>query len=417
LFAAEHEVFLDWDALFKNIKEFKAIHGYPPTQADCFLLLKRLNEKNIDNSTMAKIVNEVKQQQRPLVSNIDILKIYHTKRNSLHDYIVKYHVRRIPKNIHDGETATISEFDCEFVFKKNKKILDVIRKTSADENSHEKVSYDGEKMISLREFGSAAPQASIDFPDKLGIFFHPWMPLVVSGLFDTRTCFPHSGYDVVMFLEGDILDGNVFIDDSGNEISRVPPNIFEKIEDIDGHQCISVSSYNDTWYFDINRDFSILRCESFDSILSDRNDNAVLIGRRLSTRRTLCDLYDYGNGIWLPSKIISEYFDDKEKLTSEDIVTVSSIRINQGIDDAFFVDFIPKNALVADGIKGMTYRWEDHASIDSLLRDTVKSKRVFIYRYISIISGFALIFLVLAMKYRQYLKNKGERENKTEETK
>jgi hypothetical protein len=57
----------------------------------------------------------------------------------------------------------------------------------------------------------------------------------------------------------------------------------------------------------------------------------------------------------------------------------------------------------------------DSPSIDSLLENTVKSKRVMIFRYISITAGILMIIIALALKYLAYLKNKREHENKTEE--
>jgi hypothetical protein len=57
----------------------------------------------------------------------------------------------------------------------------------------------------------------------------------------------------------------------------------------------------------------------------------------------------------------------------------------------------------------------DSPSIDSLLENTVKSKRVMIFRYISITAGILMIIIALLLKYRAYLKDKREHENKTEE--
>jgi hypothetical protein len=106
---------------------------------------------------------------------------------------------------------------------------------------------------------------------------------------------------------------------------------------------------------------------------------------------------------------------NKSNIVRKEVINVENMSLNSGIQESFFTDIIPENAVVADGIRGLVYKQSDSPSIGSLLKEHAKSKRVMIFRYISIISGLILIFIALALKYRAYLKNKRERKNKTEE--
>jgi hypothetical protein len=80
----------------------------------------------------------------------------------------------------------------------------------------------------------------------------------------------------------------------------------------------------------------------------------------------------------LPRKIITEYFDQKGFLSRCDTVDVNDIKINIAVVDSYFSDFIPEDALVSDAINEMTYKQSDSPSINSLIKETAKSKRIFI---------------------------------------
>jgi hypothetical protein len=100
-----------------------------------------------------------------------------------------------------------------------------------------------------------------------------------------------------------------------------------------------------------------------------------------------------------------------------EIITVSSIQINQGIkDDNYFTDFIPDDAFVSDANHHLVYKQSDKDSINSLAKEPVKSKNLF-WNYVSIVIGLLMIFITLILKYLAYRKAKCERKKKTEETK
>jgi hypothetical protein len=407
-----HDNSVTINSILEEIHEFRKVHGFPPTMADYFIYLERLPKNTIDENTSKKIIPEILNQQQPRISTPELLKVFRAKRESIRDYSLQYSVLI---NYFDSKNnlSRKEESVCEYSACKNKLLLDKTEDISTGRVRFRKA-YDGEFIYTLRTSNSIPPQAGISLPDSLGTFFHPWMPLTLAGIFDTKKCdFAHADYDIVMFLEGDVFDGHLI---DGIKL-LAPPNVFEKFEKIEGHECLVVSALMESKYFVLDRDFSLIRTDRFRPITSNSSNGLILTGRALSSKTILHNLHDYGNGIWLPDRIVIDYFDNKGMLSRQDTVTVSSVKINKGIDDTYFTDFIPDDVIVSDTANNIVYRWGERDSINSLLKETVKSKRVFIFRYISIISGLALIFIALLLKYRAYLKNKRERENKAEEIK
>jgi hypothetical protein len=268
-----------------------------------------------------------------------------------------------------------------------------------DDESRSITSSDGDLLIYVAAFSNKwkYPSASIDPISSRSKSFLSATPLCQSMLFDTVSAeMPHIGFDF-------LLCGNMIV--------------FEKEKQLNDHACLIMGNKNRMYYLDKDKDFSVVKKEVYSSITEDYEDGFRIVGRYLSEQTEFMDIQDFGNGIWLPNNVVYTQFNKEGKIIRVETIKVEEMKLNSGLQKKFFTDIIPENAMIADGIRGLVYRQSDHSSIDSLLKETVKSKRIFIYRYISIISGFALIFFVLIIKYRQYLKAKRERENRTEEIK
>jgi hypothetical protein len=59
---------------------------------------------------------------------------------------------------------------------------------------------------------------------------------------------------------------------------------------------------------------------------------------------------------------------------------------------------------IADQVHNLTYRWGDHPTIGGLLKETVKSKVVTTFRWISVILGLAMIGVGVGFKIRKRIK-------------
>jgi hypothetical protein len=266
--------------IMNEVEIFSEVHGYPPTMNDCFSFLQKIKQDEIDNSTFGIIYKIVLQQQQPIITTRDLLKIFITKRDSLHSYIVKYKTEIVVFG-QNGVVQSSQLKSCEFAKSKDKFLIDVEDLSSSKKIRYRR-SYDGNKLINLRTSEHDIIQAGIASANTLGHFFDPYMPLVRTGFFDTKSCgISHAGYDMAIFLKGDFFNGKKFS----------PPHVFEKIEIIDGQKCLAVSNNNRSVFFDIEKDYSVLQYEKYRSIVSNSMNGPVLIGRYLVSRTKLYDWF------------------------------------------------------------------------------------------------------------------------------
>jgi hypothetical protein len=262
-------------------------------------------------------------------------------------------------------------------------------------------------MKTVTEPDSDLPNANVMKTTPLQMFYHLNMPLFPAMLFNPARCNAswQFNFDLESFLDAE------------------KTHVFEQDIQLNEKKCILVLDLSTKIYLDPEKDFSVIRFEKYahnaipvPSPQSFSGQDVRITGRTLIYRSDLMDLKNCENGIWIPLKIENTIF-NKQNVIEQSIVTVKDVQINKGIPKTFFTEIIPENSFVFDAPNNLTYKQSDHASINSLIKETAKSKRIFIYRYISIISGLALIFIALALKYRAYLKAKRERENRTEEIK
>jgi hypothetical protein len=150
----------------------------------------------------------------------------------------------------------------------------------------------------------------------------------------------------------------------------------------------------------IDKDYSVIQQEIYSVETKDYDNGWRPIARYLNTQLIHSDFEDLGNGIWLPRKSITMNYDASGKVINQDTVEVEKMEMNN-VKDTFFTDFIPENSFVADGIGGLTYRWNERASIGGLLKETVKPKSTRLYQRISVIIGLIMIVLAVIFEIRK----------------
>jgi hypothetical protein len=370
-----------------ELKDYQKLHGFPPDESVLFLYVAKVT----DIEAMKTIVHFVFASQQPIISKTDIASIIRAKQQSIKNFECNFFVTS--SEISDKEAADVDSY--EFLFSGNKLLLDHKPAVVNSENPQTRVSYDGEKIISLYSFGDEQYHAGISPVEDgtLQNFLQLELPILLAMLFDTDKC----GYKTTKYNLWNMLE----------QPSGVM--VLGKTEVVHNRKCIVITSnFSSRVYLDIERDYSVVCVERF---VLNRVDEKI--ERILSERVSLFDLRDMGNGIWLPEKTLLEYFDKQGDIINKQYVFMTHVAINKTIEDKEFVDFIPDETLVSDLFNNLVYKFCERPTIQGTLEKTVSSKRVFIYRYISIISGLALIFIALGLKYLAYLKAKRERKNKT----
>lgn len=382
-----------------EIEGFRETHGHPPSIDDFFSLIQRIRQDGMDMGSLTfdnygVLQKKILECQSPAITTNQLCKIFQSKRDSLDNYHLKY-ATKSTSLAKGGNSEILYWVEREFA-KSGGKVLIKSRDLVSGKKQSNTIVFDGINMVHLREAAGDMPQAGISSSDHnlAGYFLDSNMPVTRAGLFDTKLYgFPHPTLDMIMFLEGDDGRGKPYY----------PPITFEKGEVINGSSCILVANGNHSAFLDVDKDYSLVRFEEYAPKISQNSAGVtVLVGRYIVFRATLHDLRSYGNGIWLPQEILSEGYDHEGRLILRDSVLVTDVHVNTDLPDSFFTDIIPSNALVSDGKNQMTYRYNDRASINALLKETAKSKRVWIFQYISMTVGIVLILIWIIIKYRKY---------------
>jgi len=359
--------------------------SFPPNDHDFYALLSEPGNRERRAELFFDIVNK----QNSAISKDALLKLVEARQKSISSFRCKYTVfiEVFDKTQGYGTDRKVSY---EFGWTGDKLYLDNKPAITSNRTPRVTKAYDGEKVLSLLSYGEGHLHAGLEKADAeaLRVFFQPYMPLTLSMLFDTGLCKFDQVRDVnlLFYLQ---------------EQKRLF-GIFEKKETVAEFECIVVADLSNRIYLVPQKDFSVAQSETYKQEFS----NGVLSGRWLASRSTLFDLVDHGNGVWIPSKAVIEIFDKSGKIALRYSVDVSLVEVNKRIGDDYFTGFIPDGTLVADVADGLVYRYGERASINSLIKQTAKSKRVWTFQIISLTLGILLILAWIIIQYRGHLQRK-----------
>jgi len=372
---------IDLQEALTEVCNYRIENGHAPNDEVFFKIISE-KKSSLSPVEQNEVWREIVRQQKSRFELTDIINIFRAKTNSIRDYESKFTVTK------NGVSSN------------QKRIIHALKGTNFfleidnyDKNRLEKrtLAYDGQLLYTVIDDHNS-PFASIQNLGVSAISFENNNPLAQSMLYDTnQTGMPHSGFDLLHFL-------SIF------------PNVvvLEKEEEFFGRRCLVIAGLSRRIYLDIESDLSVAKFQEF-TVSSQNNPKGgrLLDGKRtLLSQRELFDLRDYTNGIWLPQKSVYTFYDSTGAVDSQTVITYESIRLNHGLADSYFNDIFPDGIPVADSINGLIYNSSDRPSINGLLKDITKSKRVIVLRYISVCIGLMLIVIALVMKYRVYLANK-----------
>ena len=138
-----------------------------------------------------------------------------------------------------------------------------------------------------------------------------------------------------------------------------PLVVFEETREVDGRNCILYGEPNVLVYLDQGRNFCLAKFEhTFDP------PDARPTKRET---RTLTGMKDFGNGLWLPDKIVVDHFTKDGKPESHREVVVKEWHVNEGIPDDYFQGVIPTGSFVNDAVNNLSYKSGEGGSIDQML--------------------------------------------------
>ena len=354
----------DYKKARDRLENFKTEFGRAPNLDDYYKILLS-DEFELTRDDQSFLWNTLRFTQNPSLSKKDLVKIFQMKKNSIKDLYASFVVKT------GNEPHDTSEY--VFALKNKMRYLDKRGAYSATGSYRELVSLGNSYF---RKVWFLSPVANASIRQKNGemnnVFLCLQMPLAASLLCDKS-----------------IFDFEIDRGDLCTLLGKQPSfQIMEQSAIIDGNECLVLASPNTEIFLDISKDFSVCLIKCY---RDNAHDGKAASSRYLSYERVFHHLTDYGNGIWLPVSIETTMYEPDHRLKSHEIVEYGEIKINVGLDSNFFEDVIPDGAMVTDSIRDMVYRWGDHPSIGSLIKETVKSKRQTIFRNLSVVCGLCFL--------------------------
>jgi len=371
---------VDFLKIKKEIHDFALAFGYVPTEEDFFRLIFR---EGVDLTTDERgmLWVELINLQRPAVRLEHVKNLLHAKRESIKSFTCEFDV--LEKNAKAGYVYVV-KLPSFFV---------EVRRASANGlvDDHQIFSYAGDKLINIVNPNSQLPNARISDIPSSAVGFCPDSPFAQSMLYDTAGFdSAHPGFDFAEYFA--LFSGVV---------------LFEKRELYEGRECIVLADMGHRFLLDINKDFSLVKRIAYFHHYTDTRDGSKMVKRTLLSERHLRDLSDYGNGIWLPSKIENVHYSQDEEVIARSTIQCTKIEINNVNDDFFEIgNVVPNNSIVFDSTLNMSYMQSDHTSINALLKSVAKSKRVWTFQIISVTLGTLMIIAWFIIQYLAYLKRK-----------
>ncbi|MCL2709277.1 MAG: hypothetical protein FWE95_00215 [Planctomycetaceae bacterium] len=367
-----------------SLRDISKDSGIAPDIRDYFDFVSTQGVHLSFNEQM-KLYGELLNMQRPEIPLTKVISLIRAKQNSISDVFCRYTVSKSGfDKISDQNFSLTNTFT--YAYDRGRRHFD--ETLAGNENtSRRSHSYDGEReyVLEYPKGREATPYAAIGNLSTDNWFFPREFPMLQSMLLDTgSSSFPQRSLDLYLMLR----EPGVYV--------------YQKLTEVDGVKCLLIADMVSRIYLDVERNFCVLMYEEYDI---EWGANGNIVGASLTYRRLLSDLKDYGNGLWLPSKIENTFFENGQKVWGETI-TVLELAINKGIDDTYFTGNFPESTFVFDKERNFSYLQSDSPSINGLLQETVRSKRVWTFQVISLTLGFLLILTWIIIRYRAYLNMK-----------
>ena len=339
----------------------------------------------IDTVGRIKLWKLFSSLQKVSITKEEFFSLVHAKRNAVKDITCSYHVG-------NNSYKYVYKSERQFYFEKNETSESHFHEIrSLNRNDYRKVLFpeSGMDADSNKPLADILPLEDSHLEDGECLE----MPLFQTMLFDTKFFGVEYWWaDICLYMQ------------------KFPLScFFEQYQIVNNHRCLVLADPYSQVYLDIDKDLSLYMFVDYRVIENkDKDESALPFTRYINTSRTMHDLKDYGNGIWLPSRIETKSYRPDGTVGVETNIIYDEIIINGGIPDRFFEDVIPDNAIVLDAVRNISYIWGDHASIGSLIKETVKSKRQTIFRNLSLILGLCFIACWGIVEWRKRRLQKGE---------
>ena len=377
-----------------TIRNFRSVHGTAITLEDYNELI--YNRPNpIEWRFSRDIWLELKDSQNPDISLSQLEKIIRSKQDSLTRLRYKCISRRScpNKSISPAESESVTEFvKCKSFLFKSVRTRDIsVGKTTLWNTA----SYDGKTLKVLNypldsSLENPVPNATISELTDKSAFFNKDNLLVQSLLLSSQDT---EEVDCPIYNLSSFLHSDGVI-------------LFENHITVDGYDCLMITDGLFQIYLSVAMDYTPVRIDTY--LADPQKDREHLHQRILYSSCSHKDFKMFQNSIWFPGLVETTVTHPSHLFEFVDKVTYTDVSLDFDMAPAFFQDIIPDGTIVVDGIRNMVYKWGDRASIGTLIKETVKSKRQMIFRNLSLVLGLCFIACWGIVEWRKRRLQKGE---------
>ena len=377
-----------------TIRNFRSVHGTA-------INLEDYNELIYNRPTPIEwrfgrdIWLELKASQNPDVSLSQLEKIIRSKQDTLTRLKYKCNSRRScpNKSISPAESESVTEFvKYKSLLFKAVRTRDISTGKTILWNT---TAYDGKTLKVLdypldSNLDSPVPNATISKLTDKTTFFDANNLLVQSLLLSSQDTEEVNSpiYNLSSFLHS---DGVI---------------LFENHITIDGYDCLLITDGLFQIYLSVEMDYTPVRIDTY--LTDPQKDREHLHQRILYSSCSHKDFKMLQNSIWFPGLVETTVTHPSHLFDFVDRITYTDVSLDFDMHPAFFQDVIPDGTIVVDGIRNMVYKWGDRASIGTLIKETVKSKRQTIFRNLSVVLGLCFIACWGIVEWRKRRLLKGE---------
>lgn len=370
---------------FNKARDEIVNHAEPLTYDEFFEITGRHDLTMLESSELWRLMAE---RQNPPISIDELKTLYERKRDSIKTF---YAVFR------DGDetvTFALKGSDRLYLEKEDKSIVNEDDATpvsayrtihARNPSDHRVVSFYAEE--SGKKFSTAQRTPLSGFSALQ--CYNPNIPLAPARLVNSKQCFQNT--------------------DSSSDMTKLlelhPVCLFGKPEMIDGHRCLLLAERDTKIYLDADRDYSIYAVFHHGRLKeSEWGGYMPSHTTEPTSKKVLHGLKDYGDGVWLPSRVETVSYAEDGSVKSEKEIVYDKIKVNRRIRDSFFEDVIPDDAYVTDvtdksDVK--TYKWRDRNLLDIPARDRPAVRHQCVYRSICVAIGLVLIVVGAFAKWRK----------------
>lgn len=342
------------DSAKRLILEFEDQKSAPP---DIYFFFSDIVPLRLTRQQQMVALAEILSRQKAPVSMSALVEVFRAKRDSIRSFYCEYDVKSDLPELDIGEHM--------YAFEGSKILL----REPRGESRSALESYDGIVVRSVQFRDEISVGASINKDNiQLSAFLRPTVPLFPSMLYDLKR-----------------VGGALGLCDLGENANETSWFVYEATRIQNGAECVFVSTTSFDLYLDPNRNFAVVRSDAFEPIYenSDTATIGAFVKRNLISSTQMSEFEDFGNGVWLPKKILitsavrgpdSKVNVVRAATESKRTISVRRMQINSELGRAFFEDVIPQKTVVADFAEKLTYIHGTKSSLGQSVNEKVRVK-------------------------------------------